>query len=350
VDGVETYTVRLWQWQDANGGRQRILWKTTTSDASVVCGGDPPLAPESFYSVEVITDQGVTSDLDAGCAIAGFAVLFPETRSRLEADLASLTPATLTPEQLALAKAQVYLAYQMLNAAIDSLATQSAIAPTATLALGDLYSFAGLNTLAAEQYSLALALAPDDPLWQAIALEGLGELAVLHNDMVALQSFWDATKVDETSFTVTNLRRDRDQAQIIHLATHAQFLRGAPENSYLQFFDSRLHLTQVRGLGWFAPPVELVTLSACQTAMGNTEAELGFAGFALLSGAKSALASLWPVSDEATAGLMITFYQALDQEAIKAEALRDAQLAMINAGLHRKRPACLARRFPTPTS
>ena len=203
------------------------------------------MAPESFYSVEVITDQGVTSDLDAGCAIAGFAVLFPETRSRLEADLASLTPATLTPEQLALAKAQVYLAYQMLNAAIDSLATQSAIAPTATLALalGDLYSFAGLNTLA-----------PDDPLWQAIALEGLGELAVLHNDMVALQSFWDATKVDETSFTVTNLRRDRDQAQIIHLATHAQFLRGAPENSYLQFFDSRLRLNQVRGLGWFAPP------------------------------------------------------------------------------------------------
>ncbi len=187
VDGVETYTVRLWQWQDANGGRQRILWETTTSDAAVVYGGDPSLAPESFYSVEVITDQGVTSDLDAGCAIAGFAVLFPETRSRLEADLASLNPATLTPEELALAKAQIYLAYQMLNAAIDSLATQAAADPTATLALalGDLYSFAGLNTLAAEQYSLALALAPDDPLWQAIALEGLGELAVLQNDIEA---------------------------------------------------------------------------------------------------------------------------------------------------------------------
>lgn len=153
-------------------------------------------------------------------------------------------------------------------------------------------------------------------------------------EMAALQSFWDATKVDETSFTVTNLRRNRDQAQIIHLATHAQFLRGAPENSYLQFFDSRLRLNQVPDLDWFAPPVELVTLSACQTAMGNTEAELGFAGFALLAGAKSALASLWKVSDEATAGLMITFYQALDQEAIKAEALRDAQLAMINGQVY----------------
>ena len=68
--------------------------------------------------------------------------------------------------------------------------------------------------------------------------------------------------------------------------------------------------------------------------MGNTDAELGFAGFALLAGAKSALASLWKVSDEATAGLMITFYQALDQEAIKAEALRDAQLAMINGQVY----------------
>jgi filamentous hemagglutinin family protein len=153
-------------------------------------------------------------------------------------------------------------------------------------------------------------------------------------EMGALQSFWDATKVDETSFTVNNLLRDRDQAQIIHLATHAQFLRGAPENSYLQFFDSRLYLNQVSDLNWFAPPVELVTLSACQTAMGNAEAELGFAGFALLAGAKSALASLWKVSDEATAGLMITFYQALDQEAIKAEALRDAQLAMINGQVY----------------
>lgn len=187
VAGVDSYTVRLWQWQDANGGRQRVVWETTTAEASVFYGGNPPLAPESFYSVEVITDQGVSSDLDAGCAIAGFAVLFPETRSRLEADLASINSADLSPEERALATAQVYLAYQMLDAAIDTLATQAAIDPTPTiaLALGDLYSFAGLNALAAEQYSLVLELAPDDDLWQAIALEGLGELDVLQNDIDA---------------------------------------------------------------------------------------------------------------------------------------------------------------------
>ncbi|MBD2113162.1 MULTISPECIES: CHAT domain-containing protein [Cyanophyceae] len=153
-------------------------------------------------------------------------------------------------------------------------------------------------------------------------------------EMQTLQSLWPSTKVAETRFTVSNLQRDRRQAQIIHMATHAQFLRGAPNNSYLQFFDSRLRLNQVPELGWFDPQVELVTLSACQTAIGNADAELGFAGFALLAGAKSALASLWKVNDEATAGLMITFYQSLDQEAIKAEALREAQLAMVRGQVY----------------
>ncbi len=187
VAGVETYTVRLWQWQDANGGRQQVVWETTTAESSIIYGGDPPLRPELFYSVEVITDQGVSSDLDAGCAIAGFAVLFPETRSRLQADLARLDRTTLSPAELALGRAQIYLAYQMLDAAIDSLASQATLAPTVTLALalGDLYSFAGLNALAGEQYTLALELAADDALWQAIALEGQGEVAVMQNDLEA---------------------------------------------------------------------------------------------------------------------------------------------------------------------
>ncbi len=153
-------------------------------------------------------------------------------------------------------------------------------------------------------------------------------------EMQTLQTLWPSTKVAETSFTVGNLQRDRRQSQIIHMATHAQFLRGAPDNSYLQFFDRRLRLNQVPDLGWFDPQVELVTLSACQTAMGNADAELGFAGFALLAGAKSALASLWKVNDEATAGLMIAFYQSLDDEAIKAAALRDAQLAMVRGEIY----------------
>lgn len=148
-------------------------------------------------------------------------------------------------------------------------------------------------------------------------------------EIEAIAAFWPSTILAETDFTVSALQQTRQQAQIVHLATHAEFLRGAPEQSYIQFFDGRLSLANMAALRWFDPPVDLVTLSACQTAMGNLEAELGFAGFALQAGARSALASLWRVNDEATAGLMASFYQQLDQQTTKSEALRQAQLAFL---------------------
>jgi CHAT domain-containing protein len=72
-----------------------------------------------------------------------------------------------------------------------------------------------------------------------------------------------------------------------------------------------------------------VVLSACRTALGDEEAELGFSGFAVQAGSKSALASLWYVSDEGTLGLMSEFYQRLKTAPIKSEALRQVQIAMI---------------------
>jgi hypothetical protein len=189
VEGTTLYTVRLWQWGDASGERQRWVWQTTSTDTTVVYNGDPPLAEELFYSIEVITDQGISSELDAGCATAGFAVLFPETRSRLQTDLSQIDRTDLTPEQLALAQAEVYLNYQMLNAAIETLTTQLALTPTDTLhlALGDFYSLTGLNALARSHYTQALDLATvnQDYLWQALAQEGLGEIAVLDNNLTA---------------------------------------------------------------------------------------------------------------------------------------------------------------------
>jgi CHAT domain-containing protein len=72
-----------------------------------------------------------------------------------------------------------------------------------------------------------------------------------------------------------------------------------------------------------------LVLSACRTALGSEEVELGFAGLAVQAGVKSALASLWYVSDEGTLGLMSEFYQQLTDAPTKAEALRRTQLAML---------------------
>ncbi|QLL29355.1 CHAT domain-containing protein [Thermosynechococcus sichuanensis E542] len=133
------------------------------------------------------------------------------------------------------------------------------------------------------------------------------------------------------AFTVSNLetQRRRSLYPILHLATHGEFNAGKPQNSYIQFWDSQLSMTQLRQLRLFQPPTELMTLSACRTAVGDTNAELGFAGLSLQAGVKSSVASLWYVSDEGTLALMTAFYDQLKTAPIKAEALRQGQLALI---------------------
>jgi len=80
-------------------------------------------------------------------------------------------------------------------------------------------------------------------------------------------------------------------------------------------------------------------LSACRTALGDANAELGFAGLAVQSGAKAALASLWAVSDAATVVTMVDFYKNLQESPIKVEALRQTQLAMLHDQLHLESPS-----------
>lgn len=135
----------------------------------------------------------------------------------------------------------------------------------------------------------------------------------------------------DQDFTLANLQTQRQQSaySIVHLATHGEFLPGEPSNSYIQFWDERLQLDQLRQLGLNDPAVELLVLSACRTALGDKNAELGFAGLALQAGVKSALASLWYVSDAGTLALMAEFYHQLRTAPIKAEALRRAQLSML---------------------
>jgi CHAT domain-containing protein len=156
-------------------------------------------------------------------------------------------------------------------------------------------------------------------------------------ELGAIARQWPGQSFLNQDFTIVNLQSQRRQQKygIIHLATHAEFRPGTPNKSYIQFWETQLGLDQMRDLKWNNPPLELLVLSACRTALGDKEAELGFAGLALQSGAKSALASLWYVSDAGTLALMSEFYQELkisrpkDPPIIKAEALRQAQIAAI---------------------
>jgi len=139
--------------------------------------------------------------------------------------------------------------------------------------------------------------------------------------------------------------RDREPFNILHLATHADFRPGAPKNSYIQLWDRQLSIGQLKELDWVEPSLELLVLSACRTALGSREAELGFTGLAIQAGVKSAVGSLWYVSDNATLGLMASLYSSLPKSSTKAEALQQAQLAML-----RGEAKIVGRYLVTPSS
>ena len=150
-----------------------------------------------------------------------------------------------------------------------------------------------------------------------------------------------ATLVPSEILLNKNFTRDRLRGQvttlpypIVHLATHGQFSSRA-EDTFLLTWDDRINvqdLDQLLQERDFAEdtPIELLILSACQTATGDKQAALGLAGVAVRSGARSTVATLWSVQDDSTAEFMTQFYQALKTSGIsKAEALRQAQLSLL---------------------
>ncbi|MBW4669644.1 MAG: CHAT domain-containing protein [Cyanomargarita calcarea GSE-NOS-MK-12-04C] len=121
---------------------------------------------------------------------------------------------------------------------------------------------------------------------------------------------------------------------VVHLATHGQFSSQA-EGTFILTYDGRLNVNelnkflQTREINRRGA-IELLVLSACTTATGDKRAALGMAGVAVRSGARSTLASLWVVDDEATAMIMSEFYRQLNQPKItKAEAFKRAQLVLL---------------------
>lgn len=153
-----------------------------------------------------------------------------------------------------------------------------------------------------------------------------------------VNKLWSGKILLNQQTTLDNLNSLRRQQHfgIIHLATHADFI-GNPnsmKNSYIQLWEDKLRLHQIQQLGLNNPQVEMLVLSACRSAVGNREAEIGFAGLAVLAGVKTSVGSLWAVNDGSTAALMTKFYESLKTSPIRAEALRKAQVAMLKGKIY----------------
>jgi CHAT domain-containing protein len=169
--------------------------------------------------------------------------------------------------------------------------------------------------------------------------EGLAPLPAVSTEIATItEKIWTgpSQKTLDEATTLANLKQLYQQGRfgVLHLATHAAFNPGQVNQSYIQFWNERLTLPQVRQLSedlqWRQlPALQLLVLSACQTALGNKEAELGFAGTAVNAGVPTAIASLWSVADQGTLGVMTGFYDTLKTTTTKADALRQAQLRLL---------------------
>ncbi|HHB93155.1 MAG TPA: CHAT domain-containing protein [Thioploca sp.] len=132
-------------------------------------------------------------------------------------------------------------------------------------------------------------------------------------------------------FTYSNMQQRINQTKysILHIASHGQFKPDLAD-TFLLTYDDKLSMNKLENLIKRTNKIDLLTLSACETAVGNDRAALGLAGVALKAGVKSALASLWKVDDAATPAMLIEFYQQLTNSKLtKAQALKNAQIMML---------------------
>lgn len=168
------------------------------------------------------------------------------------------------------------------------------------------------------------------------SVQGFPALPNVAGELQSIQNLYGGHLMMNQNFLIRNLEKElrNKQLNIIHIASHGHF-ESDVRKSYLLTFDGKLTMDKLEeyvGLFKFRQdPLELLTLSACETALGDDRAALGLAGIAIKSGARSALATLWQIDDFATSELVAEFYRQLKDPTIsRAIALKRAQLKLLN--------------------
>nr|WP_259719856.1 CHAT domain-containing protein [Synechococcus sp. CS-1328] len=163
----------------------------------------------------------------------------------------------------------------------------------------------------------------------ASQFEGLAPLPLVPQELERLSQAKQGDSYLNAQFSPQVLLEQAGDASIkqVHVATHAEFLPGGPSKSRLFTGTGPLSLAEFAFLRQRrqGEPLELFSLSACRTALGDRDSELGFAGLALQAGSRSAIGTLWYVDDVATSAFFVQFYRYLDAGLPKAEALQAAK-------------------------
>lgn len=187
-----------------------------------------------------------------------------------------------------------------------------------------------------------LALTPQTPNTKMLAagasqFEGLSPLPLVPQELAQITQDRPAVRFLNKDFTPQLLLDQAGLPQVnrVHVATHAEFLPGGPAASRIYTGMGPMSLKQLAELRRRRgeAQLDLFVLSACRTALGDADSELGFAGLALQAGARSAMGSLWYVDDVATSALFVQFYRYLDRGLTKADALQLTRQAMASGAM-----------------
>lgn len=203
------------------------------------------------------------------------------------------------------------------------------------------------NHYLVENYSIALApglqLLDPQPLGKIASVEalaagltqerlGFSALNYVDRELSQLGDRLPVRVLLDQEFTSEALQQQiaDEPFPIVHLATHGQF-SSMPQETFILAWDKKITVNELSSvLSDRSRPIELLVLSACETAAGDKRAALGLAGMAIQAGTRSTLASLWSLNDESGARFVSQFYEELAAKDItKAEALRRAQIALL---------------------
>ena len=168
------------------------------------------------------------------------------------------------------------------------------------------------------------------------AIQGFPALPNVTVELEVLRNLFKSTTLVNQQFVVARLEKElkEEPFTIVHVASHGHF-GGDVKDTFLLAFDDKLTMDRLNDLiGVFKfrdDPLDLLTLSACDTAAGDDRAALGLAGVAVKAGARSALATLWDINDRVSADLVAAFYRELKESSSvsRATALRHAQMKIL---------------------
>ena len=173
----------------------------------------------------------------------------------------------------------------------------------------------------------------------ASSFDGLAPLPLVPQELSKVEGANGQTYLN-TAFTPSVLIDKVADTSVVrvHVATHAEFLPGGPSQARLFTGTGPMNLSSFANLRQrrSGQPLDLIVLSACRTALGDKDSELGFAGLALQAGARSAIGTLWYVDDVATSAFFVQFYRYLNGGMPKAEALQATRIAMAKGLFRRK--------------